>query len=144
MADNTPKGGPTSNPTVPSALFTEIRTVVVQARQQLTQAVNRKMVQAYWKIGRIIVEQEQQGSERAEYGAQQLKALSKQLTAEFGKGFDVTNLRNMRRFYLVFPKWETVSLELSWSHYNVLSRLKSEPARAWYLQETRQGSMQRE
>lgn len=93
------------------------------------------MVQSYGQTGKIIVEQEQQGQERAEYGAQQLKQLSHALTKRLGKGFDVTNLRNMRRFYLVFPIRETVSLELSWSHYNALSRIESASARNWYQQE---------
>jgi predicted nuclease of restriction endonuclease-like (RecB) superfamily len=83
----------------------------------------------------MIVEHEQQGASRAEYGKQQLQQLSAQLTERLGKGFDATNLRNMRRFYLAFPIQETVSLELSWSHYNALSRVENESARQWYLQE---------
>jgi len=93
------------------------------------------MVQSYWQIGHLIVEHEQQGQQRAAYGKQQLQQLSKQLTLEFGKGFDASNLRNMRRFYMAFPIQETVSLKLSWSHYNCLSRLENEKARAWYQQE---------
>ena len=81
------------------------------------------MVQSYWQIGKIIVEQEQQGQERAEYGAQQLKQLSHALTKRLGKGFDVTNLRNMRRFYLVFPIRDAVRPELSWTHYRTLIRV---------------------
>ncbi len=83
----------------------------------------------------MIVEHEQQGQQRAAYGKQQLQQLSKQLTTAFGKGFDASNLRNMRRFYMAFPIQETVSLKLSWSHYNCLSRLENEKARAWYQQE---------
>jgi len=105
------------------------------ARQQVQQAVNSAMVQCYWQIGRLIVEHEQQGQARAAYGKQQLQALSEQLTAEFGKGFDASNLRNMRRFYLTFQIQETVSLKLSWSHYNLLSRVENDKARAWYQQE---------
>jgi predicted nuclease of restriction endonuclease-like (RecB) superfamily len=93
------------------------------------------MVHSYWHIGQMIVEHEQQGASRAEYGKQQLQHLSAQLTERLGKGFDATNLRNMRRFYLAFPIQETVSLELSWSHYNALSRVENESARQWYLQE---------
>lgn len=120
----------------PETLYAAIADVIQQARQQLRQAVNQQMVQAYWHIGRLIVEQEQQGQERAEYGKQQLRTLSERLQADFGKGFDVTNLRNMRRFYLTFPTRETVSLELSWSHYNVLTRIDNAAARAWYMDET--------
>lgn len=76
------------------------------------------MVLSYWEIGRLIIENEQQGKHRAAYGKAQLQHISGQLTPRFGKGFDVTNLRNMRKFYLAFPIRETLSLELSWSHYN--------------------------
>lgn len=117
------------------SLLVEIKQIVEQARSQVKQAVNAAMVQAYWQIGRLIVEQEQKGHVRAEYGRAQLKQLSEKLTQDYGKGFDVTNLRNMRRFYQAFPKRETVSLELSWSHYNLLSRIEKESARQWYLQE---------
>lgn len=120
---------------VPNTLYAAIVDVVQQARQQVKAAVNHQMVQAYWHIGRLIVEQEQQGAERAEYGKKQLSQLSVRLQTELGKGFDVTNLRNMRRFYLAFPIRETVSLELSWSHYNVLARVEQPAARTWYLRE---------
>lgn len=124
-----------NKPGLPESLYSEIAAVIQQARQQLKQAVNQQMVQAYWHIGRLIVEQEQQGKERAEYGKQQLSQLSERLQKDFGKGFDVTNLRNMRRFYLAFPIRETLSLELSWSHYNLLARLEIPQAREWYMQE---------
>lgn len=120
---------------IPNNLFSAIVEVIQHARQQVKQAVNQQMVHAYWHIGRLIVEQEQQGQERAEYGKQQLSQLSRRLKNEFGKGFDVTNLRNMRRFYLAFPIRETVSLELSWSHYNLLARIDKPAAREWYLSE---------
>ena len=93
------------------------------------------MVQTYWQIGRLIVEHEQQGAERAAYGKQQLQRLSAELTDRLGKGFDVTNLRMMRRFYQVFSIRETVSLELSWSHYTKLIKIENPQARQWYLQE---------
>lgn len=121
-----------------NSLYTAIAGVIQQARQHVKQAVNQHMVQAYWEIGRLIVEQEQQGQERAEYGKQQLRQLSKRLQNDFGRGFDITNLRNMRRFYLAFPIRETLSLELSWSHYNVLARIEKPHAREWYLQEAAQ------
>ncbi len=119
-------------------LLTEIKTVIEHARVQIKQTVNSAMVQAYWQIGQLIVEDEQQGNQRAAYGKQQLKQLSAQLSTDYGKGFDVTNLRNMRRFYLAFIKQETLSLELSWSHYNLLSRIENEAARHWYQQEAAQ------
>ena len=120
------------------SLVTDIKNIIQQARRQVKQTVNTAMVQAYWQIGKLIVENEQQGQKRAQYGKQQLKQLSEQLSAEFGKGFDATNLRNMRRFYIAFPIQETLSLELSWSHYTVLSRIEKESARAWYQQEASQ------
>ena len=118
-----------------AGLVEPIAQIIEQARGQVRQAVNSAMVHSYWHIGQMIVEHEQQGASRAEYGKQQLQHLSAQLTERLGKGFDATNLRNMRRFYLAFPIQETVSLELSWSHYNALSRVENESARQWYLQE---------
>lgn len=94
------------------------------------------MVYAYWHIGRIIVEHEQNGSLRAEYGKEVLKNLSDRLTEEFGKGFDVRNLRNMRAFFLTFPKWNAVRSELTWTHYRLLLRVEDEAARNWYLEES--------
>ncbi len=116
-------------------LFSNIALVIQQSRQQVQQAVNSAMVQCYWQIGCLIIEHEQQGQARAAYGKQQLQVLSQQLTLEFGKGFDASNLRNMRRFYLTFPIQETVSLKLSWSHYKLLAGIENEQARAWYQQE---------
>lgn len=106
-----------------------------QSRQQVQRAVNSAMVHCYWHIGRLIVEHEQQGQARSFYGKRQLEALSEQLTRQLGKGFDATNLRNIRRFYVMFPIRETVSLELSWSHYNILARVENTTARSWYQQE---------
>lgn len=117
-------------------LLQSIRELIQQARQQIKRSVNSTMVQTYWQIGRLIVENEQKGESRAEYGKQQLQQLSARLTEEFGKGFDVTNLRNMRRFYQAFSIRETVSPELSWSHYNLLSRIENPSAREWYTGET--------
>ena len=113
-------------------LYIAIASVIQQARQQVKQAINQQMVQVYWHIGRLIVEQEQQGLERAEYGKQQLNQLSKQLQNDFGKGFDVTNLRNMRQFYLTFPKRDALRLDLSWTHYRSLIRIENPAARDWY------------
>jgi hypothetical protein len=98
-------------------LLSDIKQVIEQARTQVKPTVNSAMVQAYWQIGRLIVEDEQQGQTRAEYGKAQLKQLSQVLSQDFGKGFDITNLRNMRRFYMAFPIRDAVRLELSWTHY---------------------------
>jgi predicted nuclease of restriction endonuclease-like (RecB) superfamily len=123
------------NTTGLSKLVEAIAGQIEQARNQVRQSVNSAMVQSYWQIGRLIVEEEQQGENRAAYGKQQLQQLSKQLTERLGKGFDVTNLRHMRAFYQAFPIRETVSLELSWSHYIRLSRIETASARQWYQQE---------
>lgn len=113
-----------ANLPVATALLVDIRVLLDQARRNVVQAINSTMVQTYWQIGRVIVEHEQKGNARAEYGKQQLAYLSASLGKEFGKGFDVTNLRNMRRFYLAFPIQETVSLELSWTHHRTLLRVE--------------------
>ena len=86
-----------------SPLLSEIREIVAQARSWAYSAVNTAMVQAYWLIGKRIVEEEQHGQERAQYGRQIVKTLSKELTAEFGKGFSTTNIQYFRQFYLIFP-----------------------------------------
>ena len=123
------------NQTAFSRLVSAITQQIEQARGQVRQAVNTAMVQSYWEIGRLIVEHEQQGNGRAEYGKQQLKQLSQQLTERLGKGFDVTNLRNMRQFYHAFPIRDAVRLELSWTHYRTLLRIENAQARDWYLHE---------
>ncbi len=123
-----------------SQLFDQISFLIEQARQQVQRQINTVMMQTYWEIGRLIIEDEQQGQARAEYGKAQLKQLSNKLTERFGKGFDITNLRNMRRFYQAFPIRETLSLELSWSHYNLLARVENSSARKWYMQEASQQS----
>lgn len=126
--DSVTDANPSSNSL--ADLVTQIATQVEQARQHVRQAVNTAMVESYWQIGSMIVEHEQRGNSRAEYGQQQL---SKQLTERLGKGFDVTNLRNMRRFYLAFPIQDAVRLELGWTHYRTLLRVDNPNARQWYL-----------
>lgn len=116
-------------------LLTGIGNIIQQVRGAVRQAIDTGMVRCYWQIGQLIVEHEQKGQIRAEYGKQQLQYLSERLTEQFGKGFDVSNLRNMRRFYLAYSIQETVSLELSWSHYNQLTKVESPDAREWYQKE---------
>jgi len=120
---------------LPLQLVTQLRDLLQKNRQKLQQNINTTMVHTYWQVGRLIVEQEQQGSERAAYGKQVLKQLSNVLTAEFGKGFDARNLRNMRSFYQTFPKWNAVRTNLSWTHYRSLIRIENDLARDWYLSE---------
>ena len=93
---------------------------------QVRQTVNTTMVQAYWQIGRLIVENEQGGSARAEYGKRVLPDLAKRLTAEFGKGFSAPSLWGYRQFHLEFPILSTVWRELNWSHFRMLLRVKDD------------------
>ncbi len=124
-----------NNQETPRALLDNIRQLIELARSQVHRAVNTAMVQTYWNIGRLIVEDEQQGQRRAAYGKQQLQQLADELTAEFGKGFDISNLRNMRRFFQAFPIQDAVRPELSWTHYRVLLSIDNLIAREWYQQE---------
>jgi hypothetical protein len=122
----------TPNPVFPetaplSALVSQIAEVVRQERARVRQSVNQAMVACYWEIGRLIVAHKQRGRGRAAYGQWQLAELSARLTECFGKGFDASNLRNMRRFYLAFSIRDALRLELSWSHYNLLARLENLP-----------------
>ena len=118
-----------------SKLYKEISSILRTARANAYKAVNFAMVTSYWSIGQVIVEYEQNGNERTEYGKAVLEGLSKKLTAEFGKGFDESNLRYMRLFYQTFKNCDTLRHELSWSHYRLLLRVKDETARNWYMNE---------
>ena len=114
----------------------EVKQIVQQARKQAYSAINLAMVEAYWKLGKRIVEEEQQGQVRADYGKQLLKSLSKVLTEEFGKGFSVGSLYYYRQFYLTFPEiFATPWRILSWSHYKRLMQVSDAKARVWYLKE---------
>jgi predicted nuclease of restriction endonuclease-like (RecB) superfamily len=124
-----------ANEIIPSDLLTGIRTVISEARTRIQQTVNTAMVQTYWQIGCLIVEHEQKGENRAKYGKDLLNQLSTVLTKEFGRGFDSSNLRNMRSFYLCFPICDAVRHKLSWTHYRALIRVENLKAREWYMQE---------
>jgi predicted nuclease of restriction endonuclease-like (RecB) superfamily len=133
-------------------LFLKIAELLQTARQTVVRAVNQTMVYTYYEIGRMIVEDEQKGKERAEYGKQVLKELSKKLTIEFGKGFSVENLDRMRYFYKTYSSsnsstpltksettdnraiYETASRKftLSWSHYLKLMRIDNPDERRFY------------
>lgn len=114
--------------------YLSIRGYVIDAQRQVYSAVNAAMVTAYWNIGKSIYEVCGE-SDRAAYGKQVLKHISERLAAEFGKGFSVQGLRNMRQFYLAFSKRSTLRRELSWSHYRLLMRVEDEEARAFYADE---------
>lgn len=116
------------------SLYKEVKEIIEEARNTIYKAANSAMVQAYWSIGRIIVEEEQAGEERATYGQQLLKRLSEKLTTEYGKGFTETNLRYMRQFYNTFGKNHALRDELSWTHYRMLLKINNEQARVYYMQ----------
>lgn len=116
----------------------EVKEILKSARQKAYNTINSVMVEAYWKIGRRIVEEEQNGKERAEYGKEILQNLSKELTEEFGKGYSYRTLREIRQFYLMFSdfeKWRTVSAKLTWSHFQKVLKVSDEKARIFYLTE---------
>ena len=115
--------------------FNSIREVISISRQKVYRSVNFVLLETYWNIGKLIVEEEQQGEVRAIYGSSLLKNLSKELTLEFGKGFDYTNLTNMRKFYLSFSNIDALRQELSWTHYRILSKVDSVEKRTFYLNE---------
>ncbi|MBE1424899.1 putative nuclease of restriction endonuclease-like (RecB) superfamily [Desulfomicrobium macestii] len=119
-----------------TSLVNTLRDLIRQSRQQVLRSVDTIQVQTYWQIGRHIVEFEQGGQARADYGKRLLSNLADALTQEFGKGFDERNLRNMRAFFQCFPNWNAVRSELSWTHYRLLLRVDSAEARNWYMDET--------
>ncbi len=116
-------------------LLASLSEVIKTARQQVLHAVDVVHVQTCWTIGQHIVEFEQGGAPRAAYGRSLLLSLAKNLTAEFGKGFDDRNLRHMRAFYTNFPNWNALRSELSWTHYRSLLRVDETAARMWYMNE---------
>jgi predicted nuclease of restriction endonuclease-like (RecB) superfamily len=137
-----------------SEFYASVAGILRKARTNTYRAVNFIMVEAYWNVGRVIVEEEQQGSDRAKYGSQLIKGLASRLSNEFGETVSERNLRNFRQFYLCFPIWNAVrskSLnppssanseirhalrsELTWTHYRALMRVENPEARNWYMNE---------
>ncbi|MEM8520799.1 PDDEXK nuclease domain-containing protein [Flavobacterium sp. PL12] len=147
-----------------NSLFAQVVNLLQQSKQQVVRAINQTMVYTYYEIGRMIVEEEQNGKDRAEYGKQLLKGLSKELNHEFGKGFSVDNLQNMRKLFSVYSIYETVSsiseneiphvesvtsqiteivspiFKLTWSHYIFLIRIDDSNERSFYEIETAKNS----
>jgi hypothetical protein len=99
------------------SVYQQVRAVLASARDRAWQAVNTAMVDAYWEVGRIIVEEEQAGKGRADYGKRVIDGLSERLRVEFGKGYDRSNLFHMRAVFLAYPKVDAVRRQLSWTHY---------------------------
>lgn len=118
------------------SFYEDIKSILQKARDTAYKSVNFIMVKAYWNVGKKIVEVEQNGEVKAKYGTKLINELSSQLTADFGAGFSARNIRNMRQFYISFPIWQTVSAQLSWSHYILILRVENENARDYYIEET--------
>ena len=114
--------------------YQQIKHILLEARNKVYQTANFAMVEAYWNIGKSIVEQ-QDGYEKAEYGSRLIAELSKQMIVDFGKGFTLTNLKYMRQFYLTFPNSHALRDELSWTHYRLLMRVENKNARRFYIEE---------
>jgi predicted nuclease of restriction endonuclease-like (RecB) superfamily len=128
---------------MPSRLLDDVRAILQDARGKAYTTANAAMVDAYWRIGRRIVEEEQGGAARAGYGSQLIRHLARALGEEFGRGMSVANLKNFRQFYLTFPdagRRYALRSELSWTHWRLVMRVENPQARDYYIQETaRQG-----
>ena len=119
--------------------ITDIRKILEQAQKKAYGSINKAMIEAYWKIGERIVEEEQKGTERAKYGTELIKSISNELTKDLGRGFSETSIRDYRKFYLVFPDWKEIAhacAELQWSHIHLVMRVSDKKARQYYLEET--------
>ena len=113
-------------------VYSSIKELMDNARNKVAREVNNILIQTYWEIGRVIIEDEQGNSDRAKYGKPLVTDLSKRLTKEYGKGFSRSNLQNMRNFYLSYPICQTLSGKLSWSHYCELLSISNEQKRSFY------------
>ncbi|WP_080778148.1 PDDEXK nuclease domain-containing protein [Chryseobacterium phocaeense] len=122
------------------SLFQSVKEIIRQSREKVFRIANSTLLLTYWQIGKLIVEDEQEGKERAEYGKQTLKNLSKKLSLEFGKGFDYTNLSNMRKFYKAFPIIDAVRQQLSWTHYRLLLKIDIPKKINYYIEESIQNN----
>ena len=138
MKSKRPTKSKALQPAAPPAfdgLLRELREFITESRRQVLRAVDVVQVRTCWGVGRHIVEFEQGGAARAEYGAKLLPRLAEKLTEEFGRGFDVRSLEKMRQFYFAFPIADALRPQLSWTHYRTLMRVEDEHAREWYAKE---------
>lgn len=113
-------------------LFDRVSSIIEDAKYKIVHTINNTIVQSYWKIGKEIIEEEQSGQLRAEYGKSIINNLSERLTEQFGMNFNSRNLRSMRQFYAVYPNWNAVSSKLSWTHYRFLIRIDEPVKRSFY------------
>ena len=119
-------------------LLQNIGTALNNGRQKAVNQVNQAIVETNWNIGRYIVEYEQAGHEKAEYGSETLKRLSHDLIERYGRGFGMSNVNKMRKLYLTFPILQTLSAKLSWSHYVELLKIDDPQERSFYVHECEQ------
>ena len=110
----------------------KVFSIVESKRKNIIKNINNEMLKAYWEIGQEIVEEEQKGKQKAEYGKRLMCELSKDLTLKYGKGFSKSNLFNMRKFYLAFPIFQTVSGKFSWSHFLEFIKIEEVLEREFY------------
>ena len=122
------------------SLYSNISKIIEDARGKVYHTANFEMIQAYWHIGKLIVEEEQKGEGRAEYGKALIKELSKKLKSEYGKGFTESNLKYMRQFYNTFQKSHALRGELTWTHYRLLLKVEKEEVRWFYMKEAIEGN----
>jgi hypothetical protein len=121
-------------------LYQRVKEIIYNAKNKAYQTINLEMVQAYWNVGREIAEEEQRGKSRADYGKHLIEEISNRLTKEYGKGFDQTNVWNMRKFYQTYPILDAVRRELSWTHYRLLMRVDKKNVREFYTTEAIEGN----
>ena len=120
--------------------YEKIKDILEDARNNVYRTANMEMLQAYWNVGREIVEEEQKGKDRAEYGEYLIKTLSAKLTKAFGKGFTKSNLNYMKQFYMTFEKGHALRGELSWTHYRLLLKADNENTREFYIEQAIAGN----
>lgn len=119
-----------------AAIITDIKDIISSGQKVAYNATNKAMILTYWHVGKRIVEQEQNGNERAQYGQALIDALADELTKEYGKSFSKRNLQYFRKFYIAFPDVRIVNAcvhNLTWTHFRSLLRVSDENARLWYM-----------
>lgn len=121
-------------------LYSSIAKIIIDAKTQVYRNSNTILLKMYWEIGKLIIEDEQNGELRAKYGKSVLKNLAAQLSLEFGKGFNERNLNNMRAFFIGFPIWNAVRTELSWTHYRIISRVENPEHKKQYIEHSIEGN----
>ncbi|HRK28635.1 MAG TPA: DUF1016 N-terminal domain-containing protein [Chitinophagales bacterium] len=121
---------------ITTTLYHHIRLTILEARHKVVATINVAMLEAYWQIGGYIVEEEQQGKHRAEYGKNLIRHLAEKLSEEFGNAYSERNLLYCKQFYHTFPIFDALRQELTWTHYRCLLNVENKKERAFYIQES--------